>query len=40
MFKGYDMAKLYFEMTPNILPNMEYQYVNCEVAYEINMKNP
>ena len=40
MFKGYDMAKLYFEMTPNILPNMEYQYVNCEVAYEINIKNP
>ena len=40
MFKGYDEAKIYFEMTPNILPNMEYQYVNCEVAYEINIKNP
>ena len=40
MFKGYDMAKLYFEMTPNILPNMEYQYVDCGVAYEIDLKNP
>ena len=40
MFKGYDEAKLYFEMTPDILPNMEYQYVNCNVAYEIDLKNP
>ena len=40
MFKGYDEAKLYFEMTPDILPNMEYQYVDCGVAYEINLKNP
>ena len=40
MFKGYDEAKLYFEMTPDILPNMEYQYVDCNVAYEIDLKNP
>ena len=40
MFKGYDEAKIYFEMTPNILPNMEYQFENCEVSYEIDLKNP
>ena len=40
MFKGYEEQKIYFEMTPNILPNMEYQYVDCGVAYEINLKNP
>ncbi len=40
MFKGYDMAKIYFEMTSDILPNMEYQFVACEVAYEINIKSP
>ena len=40
MFKGYDMAKIHFEMTPDILPKMEYQYVDCGVAYEIDLKNP
>ena len=40
LFKGYDEAKIYFEMTPNILPNMEYQFENCEVSYEIDLKNP
>ncbi len=40
MFKGYDEAKIYFEMTPNILPNMEYQFENCEVSYQIDLKNP
>ena len=40
MFKGYDMAKLYFEMTPNILPKMEYQFEDCEVAYEIDISKP
>ena len=39
-FKGYDEAKIHFEVTPNILPNMEYQYVDCNVAYEIDLKNP
>ena len=40
MFKGYDMQKIHFEMTPDILPNMEYQFVECGVAYEIDLKNP
>ena len=39
-FKGYDEAKIHFEITSDILPNMEYQYVDCGVAYEINLKNP
>ena len=39
-FKGYDEAKIHFEITPNILPNMEYQFVDCNVAYEINIENP
>ena len=40
MFKGYDMQKIYFEMTPNILPNMEGQYVDCGIAYEIDITKP
>ena len=39
-FKGYDEAKIYFEMTPNILPNMESQYVDCGIAYEIDITKP
>ena len=39
-FKGYDEAKIYFEMTPNILPNMEHQYVKCEIAYQIDIRDP
>ena len=33
MFKGYEQAKLYFEMLPDILPNQESHFVGCEVAY-------
>ena len=40
MFKGYDMAKIYFEMTPDILPNMEYQFIDCNVSYEIDITRP
>ena len=40
LFKGYDEAKIYFEMTPNILPNMENQFVRCDIAYEIDIRNP
>ena len=40
LFKGYDEAKIYFEMTPNILPNMESQYVDCGIAYEIDITKP
>ena len=40
MFKGYDMAVLNFEILPEILPNQEHQFVDCAVAYEIDIKNP
>ncbi len=40
MFKGYEEQKIYFEMTPNILPNMEGQYVDCGIAYEIDIIRP
>tara|TARA_B110000014_G_C19774367_1_gene402854 strand:- start:40 stop:576 length:537 start_codon:yes stop_codon:yes gene_type:complete len=40
MFRGYDMAKLYFEMLPDILPNQEYHFEECEIAYEINLEKP
>ena len=40
MFKGYDLAELNFEILPEILPNQEYQFVDCDIAYEIDLKNP
>ncbi len=40
MFKGYDMAKLHFEMLPDILPNQENQFIDCSVAYEIDITKP
>jgi len=36
MFKGYEQAKLYFEMTPDILPNQESHFVKCDVAYVLD----
>jgi len=40
MFKGYDMAKLYFEMLPDVLPGQENQFLGCDVSYEIDLVNP
>ena len=40
MFKGYDMAVLNFKMLPEILPNQENQFLDCEVAYEIDIAKP
>ena len=40
VFKGYDEAKIHFEVTPTILPGMENQFLGCNVAYEIDLKNP
>ena len=40
MFKGYDMAKLHFEILPDILPNQEQHFVECEISYEINLEKP
>ena len=36
MFEGYEEAKLYFQMTPDILPNQESHFVECEVAYVLD----
>ena len=40
MFKGYEEQKIYFEMTPDILPKMEYQFEDCGIAYEIDISKP
>ena len=40
MFRGYEEAKLYFEMLPDILPNQENQYVDCAIAYELDPTVP
>ena len=40
MFKDYEMSKIYFEILPDILPNQEGQFVECEVAYEIDITKP
>ena len=40
MFKDYDMAKLHFEILPDVLPNQEHQFEECEVAYEIDITKP
>ena len=40
MFKGYEEQKIYFEMTPSILPKMEYQFEDCGIAYEIDISKP
>ena len=40
MFKGYDMAKLHFEMLPDSLPNQESHYESCSVAYEVDIMKP
>ena len=36
MFEGYEVSKLYFEMMPDILPNQESHFVECEVAYVLD----
>ena len=36
MFKGYEMSTLNFEIVNEILPNQEYQFVECGIAYEID----
>ena len=36
MFEGYEQAKLYFEMMPDILPNQESHFVECDIAYVLD----
>tara|TARA_B110000014_G_scaffold227078_1_gene186722 strand:+ start:194 stop:733 length:540 start_codon:yes stop_codon:yes gene_type:complete len=33
MFKGYDMAKIHFEITNEILPRQEIHFEECNIAY-------
>ena len=40
MFRDYEMSKLYFEVLPDILPNTESHFEECEVAYEIDITKP
>ena len=40
MFKDYDMAKIYFEVLPDVLPNQENHFVECEVSYEVDITKP
>ena len=40
MFKGYEQAKLYFEMMSDILPNQESHFEECEVAYILDPTKP
>ena len=37
MFKGYEMSKLHFEVLEDTLPNQENQFVECAVAYEVDI---
>ena len=36
MFRGYEEAKLYFEMLPDTLPNQENHFVECEISYVLD----
>ena len=40
MFKGYDQVKLYFEVLPDILPNTENQFIECELSYVLDPTKP
>ena len=40
VFKGYEMSKIYFEVLADTLPNQEWQYEDCAVAYEIDITAP
>ena len=40
LFRGYEEAKLYFQMMPDILPNQESHFVECEVAYVLDPTVP
>ena len=40
VFKGFENAKLNFEMISDILPGQEHQFEGCEISYEINLERP
>ena len=37
MFEGFDMAKLYFTISGDILPNHESHFVECDISYTIDL---
>tara|TARA_B100000686_G_scaffold314970_1_gene361459 strand:+ start:518 stop:1048 length:531 start_codon:yes stop_codon:yes gene_type:complete len=40
MFRDYEMSKIYFEVLPDILPNEENHFIECEIAYEVDIPKP
>ncbi len=40
MFRSYEEATLNFEMLDHTLPNQEYQFEECQIAYEIDLTKP
>ena len=40
MFRSYEETTLNFEMLDHTLPNQEYQFEGCSVAYEIDITKP
>ena len=40
VFEGYEESKLRFEIIDEILPNQEYQYRECNIAYEAEIRPP
>ena len=40
VFEGYESKKLHFEIVNEILPNSEYQYRECNIAYETEIRVP
>ena len=39
-FRGYMATTINFEILPEILPNQEYQFEECSVAYEVDPTKP
>ncbi|MDC0064328.1 hypothetical protein OAJ67_04990 [Candidatus Nitrosopelagicus sp.] len=39
-FRGYEMAQINFEILPEILPQHEEYFVECEIAYELDPTTP
>ena len=40
MFRDYEMSKIYFEVLSDILPNQENHFIECEIAYEVDIPKP
>ena len=40
MFRSYEDTTLNFEMLDHTLPNQEYQFEECQIAYEVDLTKP